>query len=43
MNSIKTEDITYLVQQPAKNISLILSGMISLMNDTDAKVEMFQS
>ena len=43
MNSIKTEDITYLVQQQAKNISLILSGMISLMNDTDAKVEMFQS
>ncbi len=43
MNLIKTEDITYLVQQPAKNISLILSGMTSLMNDTDAKVEMFQS
>jgi len=43
MNAIPVADINYLAQQSSSKISMILSGMTALMNDTDNKVETMQS
>ena len=37
------EDINYLAQQSSGRINMILSGMMSLMSDTDSKVAMLES
>ena len=43
MNVISLEDINYLSQQSSGRINMILSGMTSLMNDTDGKVSAMES
>lgn len=43
MNVISIEDINYLSQQSSGKINMILSGMTSLMNDTDNKVSAMES
>ena len=43
MNIITMDDANYLAQQSAGKINMILSGMTSLMHDTDAKVETMES
>lgn len=43
MNIITTDDVNYLSQQSSGRINMILSGMTSLMNDTDNKVSTMES
>ena len=43
MDIVTIDDINYLAQQSSGKMNIILSGMTSLMNDTDKKVEMLES
>ena len=43
MNVISPEDINYLSQQSTGRLNMILSGMTSLMSDTDSKVSAMES
>ena len=43
MDLITIEDVNYLAKQSSGKMNMILSGMTSLMNDTDKKVEMLES
>ena len=42
-NLIPIEDMNYLTQQSKNNLNLIISGMASLMNDTEKKVTAMES
>lgn len=42
-NLIPIEDMNYLTQQPRNKLNLIISGMASLMNDTENKVTAMES
>ena len=42
-NVITQDDLKYLAQQSTGRMNMILSGMTSLMKDTDAKVEVMES
>ena len=42
-NLVPVDDINYLAQQSIGNINMILSGMISIMNDTDSKVQKIEN
>ena len=43
MNSVPKDDIEYLTGQSISRINMILSGMTSLINDTDNKVKIMES